>query len=93
MKLGAKRKVTKTGLIVDVPRIYNPKFPSRGIAVMLAAAVLFKGYIYADLGQADYASRVAALSGPSIVEKAGSWVMQPESATVFVASFFKKLGA
>jgi hypothetical protein len=79
LSYGAKRVVTKSGLIVVRPRIYNPKF-------------LFKAYIYADLGQADYASRVAAISGPSIMEKAGAWIMQADPATVLVGNGLKTLG-
>lgn len=92
LSYGAKRVVTKSGLIVVRPRIYNPKFPFRGIAMIILSAFLFKAYIYADLGQADYASRVAAISGPSIMEKAGAWIMQADPATVLVGNGLKTLG-
>ena len=90
---GAKCRVTDTGLIVATPRIYKPKFPIKGVIKLIVWAFLFKAYVYADLGHAEYASRVAALSGPSIVEQAGAWILQPELATVLVADFFKNLGA
>ena len=50
--------------------------------MIILSAFLFKAYIYADLGQADYAGRVAAISGPPIMEKAGAWVMQADPVTV-----------
>ncbi len=90
---GATCKVTDTGLIVATPRIYNPKFPVKAMVKLIVCAFFFKAYIYADLGQAEYVSRVAALSGLSIAEKAGAWIMQPEPATVFVADIFKNMGA
>lgn len=90
---GHVHKVTSTGLIVAKPRIYNPKFPLKGIVMVVGAAFMLKAFIYADLGQTDYTARVAALSGASFVEQAGAWIMQPEPATVFVADIFDRLGA
>jgi hypothetical protein len=89
---GSVMKVTAGGLIVEKPRRYNPKFPFKGILLIIAAAFLFKAYVLADLGQADYATRLAAISGPTMVEKAGVWIMQPDPAATFVADIFQSLG-
>jgi hypothetical protein len=90
---GARYKVTDTGFIVATLRMYMPKFPIKTAIKLIVWAFLFKAYVYADLGHAEYASRVAALSGPSIVGQAGAWILQPELATVLVADVFKSLGA
>ncbi len=90
---GARCKVTDTGLIVATLRMYMPKFPIKTAIKLIVWAFLFKAYVYAYLGHAEYASCVAALSGPSIVGQAGAWILQPELATVLVADVFKSLGA
>ena len=90
---GARYKVTDTGFIVATLRMYMPKFPIKTAIELILWAFLFKAYVYADLGHAEYASRVAALSCPSIVGQAGAWILQPELATVLVADVFKSLGA
>ena len=90
---GARCKVTDTGLIVATPRMYMPKFPIKTVIKLIVWAFLLKAYVYADLGHAEYASRVAALSCPSIVGQTGAWILQPELATVLVADVFKSLGA
>ena len=69
---GARYKVTDTGFIVATLRMYMPKFPIKTAIELIVWAFLFKAYVYADLGHAEYASRVAALSGPSIVGQAGA---------------------
>ena len=90
---GARCKVTDTGLIVATPRMYMPKFPIKTAIKFIVWAFLFKAYVYADLGHAEYTDRVAALSGPSIAGQAGAWILQPELATVLVADVFKSLSA
>ena len=90
---GVRCKVTNTDLIVATLRMYMPKFPIKTAIKLIVWAFLFKAYVYADLGHAKYASRVAALSGPSIAGQAGAWILQPELATVLVADVFKSLGA
>ena len=90
---GARCKVTDTDLIVATPRMYMPKFPIKTVIKLIVWAFLFKAYVDADLGHAKYASRVAALSGPSIAGQAGACILQPELATVLVADVFKSLGA
>ena len=90
---GARYKVTDTDFIVATLRMYMPEFPIKTAIELILWAFLFKAYVYADLGHAEYASRVAALSCPSIVGQTGAWILQPELATVLVADVFKSLGA
>lgn len=91
MANGVTHKLKSDGLIVAQPRIYNPRFPLRGLLLLIAVAFLFKGFIYADLGQRDYNARVAALSEGSMIEQAGGWMMVADPATVIVGEFFAEL--
>lgn len=92
MANGATHVMRDDGLIVARPRVYNPKFPLRGLVLLIGAAVLFKGFIYATLGSATYGDRVAQLAQGSFPEKAGAWIMQPDVATLAVAQFLNAVG-
>ena len=92
MSYGVVHKVDSRGLIVARPRIYNPKFPLRGLLLLVVIGFAFKGLLHADLSARVYDARVAELSTGSTVEKAGAWVMQSDPATMFVSDIWKRLG-
>ncbi len=85
MANGVVRTVTSDGLIVAKPRLYKPRFPLKGLIVVLMLGFLFKGFLFAYLGEAGYAERVATLQGGTVLEQAGAWVMQPDPVTTIVA--------
>jgi len=85
MSNGVVRTVTSDGLIVARPRLYKPRFPLKGLIIVLTLGFLFKGFLFAYLGEASYVERVATLQGGSVMEQAGAWVMQPDPATVLIA--------
>lgn len=92
MANGVTYKVDGNGLIQPQPRLYNPKFPLRGLIMMVGAAFLFKGYIFATLGQTTYDERVAELGAGTLIEKAGAWMMQADPATIAVAEVLGRIG-
>ncbi len=92
MANGAVHSVNSSGLIVARPRLYNPRFPLKGLLLLVVAGFAFKGYLHATLGGGVYDARVAELSAGSSVEKAGAWVMQPDPATMVISGVWKKLG-
>lgn len=85
MSNGVVRTVTSDGLIVAKPRLYKPRFPLKGLIVVLMLGFLFKGFLFSYLGEAGYADRVATLKGGTLMEQAGAWVMQPDPVTYVVA--------
>ena len=85
MAHGIAHRMGRDGLITAHPRRRRPSFPLRGLMILLAAAFLFKAFLYASLGASVYIERVALLSAGSIVEQGGAWVMQADPATVWVA--------
>lgn len=89
---GVVHRVNENNLIVAQPRIYNPKFPLRGLLLLVATAFLFKGYIFASLGETAYGERVAALSNGTLIEQAGAWIMQADGATLAVAQVMQSIG-
>lgn len=92
LNTGAVHAIRNDGLIVARPRIYNPKFPLRGLILLFAAMVVFKAYIYAHLGGAVYNDRVERLGEGSIFEQAGAWLMQADAVTITVASLLSSFG-
>lgn len=85
MANGVVKTINPDGLIVARPRMYKPRFPLKGLVVLLALGFLFKGFLLAYLGDANYADRVASLQQGTVMEQAGAWVMQPDPATALIA--------
>jgi len=91
MAKGVVKTVNADGLIVARPRIYTPRFPLKGLVVLIITGFLFKGFLYSYLGEAGYAERVASLNEGSVMEQAGGWVMQADPATVYIANAISSL--
>ena len=92
MANGVVHTVDSNGLIVARPRIYNPRFPLRGLILLIATAFFFKGYIYTSLGATTYDERVAGLAEGTLIEQAGAWIMQADTATIAVSTVLRSLG-
>ena len=56
------------------------------VAGVLLIGFLFKGFVFAYLGEEAYAERVTSLQSGTAMEKAGAWVMQPDPATLLIAN-------
>lgn len=92
MQHGVTHVMRKDGLIEARPRVYNPRFPLRGLLMLFGAAFFFKGFILASLGEGVYDARVGQLAEGTLVEQAGAWVMQADAITLFVAGALKGFG-
>lgn len=92
LNTGAVHAIRSDGLIVARPRVYNPKFPLRGLVLLVLSTVIFKAYIYAHLGVATYTDRVERLGEGSLIEQAGAWFMQADALTVAVARILNSFG-
>lgn len=91
MARGVVKTVNADGLIVARPRLYKPRFPLKGLIVLIAAGFIFKGFLFASLGETAYAERVASLRDGTVMEQAGAWVMQADPATALVAEGIKAI--
>ncbi len=85
MSNGFVRTVQPDGLIVVRPRLYKPRFPLKGLIIVLTLGFALKGFLLAYLGADEYQARLAGLEAGSVVEQAGAWVMQPDPVTAVVA--------
>jgi hypothetical protein len=88
---GVVHKMKSDGLVVAKPRIYAPKFPWRGLVLLVAAMFVFKGYVHYALGAADYNQRIATLSEGSVFEKIGGLAMQADPITLIVSQVLSRI--
>lgn len=82
---GYSAKIRSDGLMVIQPRRARVRVPFAPILLAVAALILFKGLLLASIGEESYQDRLAELQAGSFVEQAGAWVMQVDTASVFVA--------
>jgi hypothetical protein len=88
---GVVHKMKPDGLVVAKPRLYAPRFPWRGFALLIAAVFVFKGYVHFALGAADFDQRITTLSGGTVFEQIGGLAMFADPVTLFVSDVFQKL--
>jgi len=83
---GAVHRVGKDGLIRARPRVARPRFPLRGILIVVLLGFAFKSVLWVHIGAAGYAERVEDLRAGTPVERVGAWLMQPDGVTVWIGS-------
>lgn len=75
MANGYSATLTGDGLIVVQPRRFQFKLPVRGFVLLMAIFMLFKGFMLASLGDANYGERLTLLNSGTVYEQAGAFVM------------------
>lgn len=83
--------VNADGLIVARPRTSSRRFPWRGLMLVLALMIVFKGFMYAQIGAADYDARVALLQQGTIAEQVGGYIMKADPVTVAISAWFEDM--
>lgn len=86
MRNGVYHKMNRDGLIVAHPRRRAPRFPLKGLLLLLAAGFVFKAFLLINLGTATYDERVAELRAGTLIEQGGAWLMQADPATIWLAT-------
>ncbi len=85
---GYVTSVNDDGLVVAKPRRKFSRGTLRGVAIVMIGLMIFKGFLHHQLGPAEYAQRVEALSSGSFFEKAGAVLMAADPITVWLAGQF-----
>ena len=85
MSRGYTTRMQPDGLIVAKPHRAPSRISGRSVLLFLAAFILFKGFLYANLGPETYNERVNRLQSGTVVEKAGAFVMQADPVSQLVA--------
>jgi len=83
---GYVTSINHDGLIIARPHQRASRAPLRAIFLCLLALMLFKGFLFAQLGETAYDARMAQLGSGTMFEKAGAYVMTPDPATVWIAA-------
>lgn len=86
---GAVYSVNQDGLIISRPRRRGRRVPVRGLFFAVAALIIFKAGLYANLGAGTYVARIDELASGTVIERAGAWVMAADPMTVWVATEVK----
>lgn len=82
---GYVTKVNPDGLVVAKPQRRSYRGLMRGLVILIAVMMIFKGVLYTQLGAAAYEARVTSLKEGSVVEQSGAWVMTPDPVTVWLS--------
>lgn len=84
---GVSYRIGPDGLITAQPhRRFSPRFPAKGLLLLLAMAFAFKAALLVASGEAAYDSRLAQLAQGGTIEQAMAWLMQPDAVTRAAAS-------
>lgn len=84
---GVVHRVGRDGLIRSRPRLIRPRFPAKGIVIIVALLLAFKSLMFAQMGPGNYALQVEELRGGTLVDKAGAVIMQKDPATVALGGY------
>lgn len=87
---GVVHKMKPDGLVVAKPRLYAPRFPWRGLILLILAVFMFKGYVHYALGDADFNQRIAALSEGTVFEQVGGLAMHADPMTLTISELLNK---
>ncbi|WP_246035955.1 hypothetical protein [Aliishimia ponticola] len=85
MARGYTASLRGDGLIVVHPRRVHFHMPVRGFVLLMSVFMLFKGFMLATLGPATYSERLTVLSGGTVYEQAGAFVMGIDPVSQVVA--------
>ena len=84
---GYVTSVNHDGLIIARPHRKSSHTPLRGLFLCLLVLMVFKGFLYAQLGETAYSDRMALLEGGTMVEQIGAYAMKPDPVTTWIASY------
>ncbi|TNF59472.1 MAG: hypothetical protein EP307_10375 [Rhodobacteraceae bacterium] len=87
MSRGYETRIRPDGLLIVRPRRRSSGISLKSVIIFLAAFILFKGLVLAEVGQGTYENRLVAMQSGTWVEQAGAVVMQIDPATRYVAGF------
>lgn len=88
---GFVTSVNPDGLVVAKPQRRSYRGTVRGLVILFAVMILFKGVLHAQLGAGAYENRVNALKTGSVAEQAGAWVMTPDPVTLWISNHVASL--
>lgn len=89
MARGYTARLRGDGLIVVEPRRVHFKLPLRGFVLLMTFFMIFKGFMLASLGSADYSARLNVLEQGRIYEQAGAYIMGIDPVSDLIAQVLR----
>ena len=86
LKTGYMPSGNHDGMMIPIPgdRVKSSRIPYRGIFWFAAAILVFKGFLYSQLGQSVYEDRVALLEEGTVIEQVGAYAMKADPVTIWI---------
>ncbi|MCK8464313.1 hypothetical protein MUY35_10665 [Aliiroseovarius sp. S1339] len=82
---GYVQLVERDGLLVPTRRQMRRGFPIKGLMITLIGFMVFKAFLFSQVGAVNYTDRVQTLAKGSTIEQAGAWIMQDDPVTIAIA--------
>ncbi len=83
--------VNDDGLVVARPKRRRSGATLRSVALICLVVLVFKGFLYAQLGPNAYDERIGALQNGNVIEQAGAWAMTADPVTLWLSQHFGSL--
>jgi len=85
------QKVREDGLVVDVVKRRRPKLiPVKSIVTAALIFVILKGYVFAQLGEAEYLDRIETLKQGHAAQVVAAFLLDADPATRVMADGLNK---
>lgn len=88
---GYVQLVERDGLLVPQKRQLRRRFPIKGLIFAVVGFMLFKGFLFSQVGPVHYSERVQTLVEGTKIEQAGAWIMQADPVTTAIAGQINSL--
>lgn len=88
---GYVTSVNSDGMVVAKPKRRVHRGTLRGLIVIIAVMMVFKGFLHAQLGPSAYQDRVDTLAAGSVFEQVGAWVMTVDPLTEWLSAKISSL--
>lgn len=83
--------VNHDGLVVANVRPQKTGFPWFGLVLIFAGLLVFKGFLFAQLGPLTYEDRVGKLANGTVIEQGGAYIMYADPITISIAGNFSPI--
>ncbi|WP_371168507.1 hypothetical protein [Aliiroseovarius sp. 2305UL8-7] len=88
---GYVQLVERNGLLVPKTSKVRRGFPIKGLLATIVGFVAFKAFLFNQVGAVNYTDRIDTLGQGTVLEKAGSWIMQADVLTVAISNWMSGL--
>ncbi len=88
-----EKRVTDDGLVITVAKSNKQSrslLPVRGIAISAVLFVAVKGFLFAEIGEAEYLSRLDEMKKGGAIQVSAAFVLDADPATRVIGGFLNR---